>query len=270
MSGASAAGRQAAEEPRGHPAPVFALDLPGARVAFSTRLGGVSEGPYESLNLGILTDDDQGLVAHNRRLLAESLGLDVDAIAIGVQVHGAEVLEWGAGAPAPAPAERDAELPHVDGHATERADLALLVLGADCLPVALAARARTGAPGRVAMIHCGWRGLAGGIVERAVAGFSEAPSAAIGPGIGGCCYEVGPEVLEAFAGLDGVVAAGEARQGHGMLHLRAVARHKLAAAGVADIQEVDFCTSCRTDLFFSHRRDQGVSGRQGGVVWRTR
>jgi len=65
-------------------------------VAFSTRLGGVSEGPYESLNLGILTDDDQGLVAHNRRLLAESLGLDVDAIAIGVQVHGAEVLEWGA------------------------------------------------------------------------------------------------------------------------------------------------------------------------------
>ncbi len=248
--------------PQGEPAPVFGLDLPGARAAFSTRLGGVSGGPYDSLNLGILTDDDQELVARNRGLLAESLGLDVGKIAIGVQVHGTEVREWNGTRALPAFADPNAELPHVDGHTTERDDLGLLVLGADCLPVALAA------PGRVAIVHCGWRGLAGGIVERAAARFSEIPAAAIGPGIGGCCYEVGPEVLEVFAGLEGAVVGASATEGHGMLHLRAVARRKLEAAGVAEIQEVDLCTSCREDLFFSHRRDDGVSGRQGGIVWR--
>lgn len=248
-------------QPSGKPAPVFGLELPAARVAFSTRLGGVSAGPYESLNLGILTEDDQQRVAHNRGLLAQTLGLDAAAIAIGVQVHGTEVREWNGSRALPAFADPGAELPHVDGHTTARDDLGLLVLGADCLPVALAA------PGRVAMIHCGWRGLAGGIVERAVAHFPETPSAAVGPGIGGCCYEVGAEVLEAFADLEGVAAA-STRDGHGMLDLRAVARRKLEQAGVGEIQEVDLCTSCREDLFFSHRRDGGVSGRQGGLVWR--
>ena len=110
------------------------------------------------------------------------------------------------------------------------------------------------------MVHCGWRGLAGGILERALERFDEPPAAAIGPGIGGCCYEVGDEVIAAFAGLDGVV---EGR----MLDLRAVVRHKLAAGGVREVEGVDLCTSCREDLFFSHRRDRGVTGRQAGLVW---
>ena len=235
------------------------LGLPGARVAFTTRLGGVSDGPYSSLNLGILTDDDPERVSRNRRLMADSLGIPADSIAMGWQVHGAEIAEWGA----PPPAGRDgfarpgAELQKVDGHATSVAGLALLVLAADCLPVALAA------PGRIAIVHCGWRGLRAGVIARAVASFREPPAAAIGPGIGRCCYEVGDEVRDAFADLDDV-AAGR------MLDLRAVADAKLRAAGVSQLYHVALCTSCRADLFFSHRRDGGVTGRQAGVVWLSR
>jgi YfiH family protein len=136
--------------------------------------------------------------------------------------------------------------------------VALLVLVADCLPVALVSS------DRVAMLHCGWRGLAGGIVERALEGFDsdEPVAAAIGPGIGPCHYEVGPEVLEAFADLDGV-ADGR------MLDLKAVAAAKLRAGGVARVHDVDRCTYCEPGVFFSHRRDNGVTGRQGGMVWRT-
>jgi len=172
-------------------------------------------------------------------------------------VHGAEIAEW---TDPPAPgfdgfATPGAELTCVDGHATSSPDLGLLVLAADCLPVALAA------PGRVAMLHCGWRGLASGIIERAVESFREPPAAAVGPGIGPCCYEVGEEVLSPFTGLDGVA------QGQ-MLDLRAVAEVKLRAAGVGRVEHLDLCTSCRPDLFFSHRRDRGVTGRQGGLVRR--
>ncbi len=234
-------------------------ELRGARVVFSTREGGVSEGPYESLNLGILTDDDQSRVTENRRRLAESVGLDAGQVALGVQVHGADFREWSEPPAAPGfdvPGGRREDLDRVDAHLTRVPDLGLLILGADCLPVALAG------PGLVAMLHCGWRGLAAGIVERVAAQFDEPPAAAIGPGIGRCCYEVGPEVLAHFSHLPDV-ADGR------MLDLRAVARHELSAAGVLEIEDVDLCTSCRGDLFFSHRRDGGVTGRQCGMVWRT-
>jgi len=242
------------------PAPGRTIDvaLPGARVAFSTRRGGVSEGPYAALNLGILTDDDPARVARNRELLAGEAGLDRAAIAMGWQVHGTEIAAW----ERPPPAGRDgyaspgADLERVDGHVTGATGLGLLVLVADCLPVALAGG------GRVAMLHAGWRGLAGGILARGVEAFAGPPAAAIGPGIGRCCYEVGAEVLEAFADLEGI-ADGR------MLDLRAVAEAKLRAAGVQRIEHVDLCTACRADLFFSHRRDDGVTGRQGGLAWLT-
>jgi YfiH family protein len=225
---------------------IFDVDLPGGGAVFSTRIGGVSKPPYESLNLGILTDDDQDRVAENRQRLVTRVGLDPARLAWGLQVHGTELQEWDG----PSGSTR----PEVDGHVTTASALGLLVIVADCLPVALVA------PGRAAMLHCGWRGLAGGIVERALERFDEPPAAAIGPGIGRCCYEVGDEVLAAFADVDG------AAQGR-MLDLRAVARRKLEAGGVARIEEVDLCTSCRPDLFFSHRRDHGVTGRQGGIAW---
>lgn len=214
-------------------------------MAFSTRLGGVSEGPYESLNLGILTDDERARVERNRELLANAAGIDMQSIAMGWQVHGTEVKEWDA--------PPDGELDKVDAHITARDDLALLVLVADCLPVALAGGDRVG------MVHCGWRGLAGGILGRAVAHFDEPPAAAVGPGIGLCCYEVGDEVRDRF---DGRFADGR------KLDLRAIADDLLRAAGVQRVEHVDLCTSCRDDLFFSHRRDDGVTGRQGGLVWR--
>jgi hypothetical protein len=232
------------------------VDLPGGRVVFSTREGGVSEGPYESLNLGILTDDDQERVAENRARLASAAGVSPDQVAMGWQVHGTDLLEWDGPPSGGGYASPGAELRQVDGHATNARDVALLVLVADCLPVALVS------PTRVAMLHCGWRGLAGGIVERALAGFDEIPAAAIGPGIGPCHYEVGPEVLSAFADLDGV-ASGR------MLDLKAVAAAKLRAGGVSHVHDVDRCTYCEPDALFSHRRDDGVTGRQGGMVWRT-
>ena len=113
------------------------------------------------------------------------------------------------------------------------------------------------------MVHCGWRGVAGGIVARSVVGASTRPPAAVvGPGIGGCCFEVGPEVLAEFADVEG------AARGR-MLDLRKVVDARLRAAGVERVEHVDLCTSCRQDLFFSHRRDAGVTGRQCGIVWRT-
>jgi copper oxidase (laccase) domain-containing protein len=114
---------------------------------------------------------------------------------------------------------------------------------------------------QVAMLHCGWRPLAGGIVEKAVQRFGSVPAAAVGPGIGACCYEVGEDVLEAFSGIEGA-ASGR------MLDLRRVIAAQLAAAGVPDVQHVDACTSCSAELYFSHRRDNGVTGRQAGIIVR--
>jgi YfiH family protein len=222
-------------------------------VGFSTRLGGVSEGPYASLNLGILTDDERSRVERNRERLAAAAGIDSGAIAMGWQVHGTDMEEWLEGSD-PLSGGDSRGLTPCDGHVTARDDLALLVLVADCLPVALSDGER------IAMVHCGWRGLAGGILAGAVARFDGTPAAAIGPGIGRCCYEVGDEVRARF---DERFADGR------MLDLRAIADALLREAGVENVEHVDLCTSCREDLFFSHRRDKGVTGRQGGLVWRT-
>ena len=232
----------------------FEIELPGARAYFSTRQGGVSEGPYESLNLGILTGDERDAVVENRRRLADHLRVASDRVAMGWQVHGADVREWTEPV-ASRFADPDADLAKVDGHMTTAGGLALLVLVADCLPVALSDGER------VAMLHCGWRGLAAGILERALESFDSPPAAAIGPGIGRCCYEVGEEVLAAFGSLEGV-ADGR------MLDLRAVVARKLEAAGLEHLEHVDMCTSCNPELFFSHRRDGPETGRQAGVVVR--
>jgi polyphenol oxidase len=232
----------------------YNVALPGARAFFSTRNGGVSRDPYRSLNLGILTDDDPAHVSENRERFAHAAGVDAERVAMGWQVHGSDLREWSEPPADLAFAQPgDKELHRVDGHVTSIRGVGLLVLVADCYPVALS-------DGRkVAMLHCGWRPLGGGIVEKAVGSFERPPSAAVGPGIGGCCYEVGPEVLEPFAGLE-QVADGR------MLDLRAVIDRKLAAAGVTEVHHLDLCTSCHPDLFFSHRRDQGLTGRQAGLV----
>ncbi|HMC06868.1 MAG TPA: polyphenol oxidase family protein [Solirubrobacterales bacterium] len=230
-------------------------ELPGAHAAFIARTGGVSEPPYESLNLAILTGDEIGRVRGNRHRLAAALGLDPNGVLIGRQVHGAEIVRRETAPEPNAYAEPGPRLDGVDGQVTGERGLAPLVFVADCLPVALAG------PGGVAMIHCGWRGLAGGIVERG-AGEVGATAAAVGPGIGPCCYEVGEEVLQAFEGLGDGIAAGR------MLDLREVARRLLARAGIEHVEISELCVSCEADLFFSHRRDGERTGRQAGLAWR--
>jgi hypothetical protein len=240
----------------------------GARAAFSTRLGGVSEPPFDSLNLGVLTDDTDEAVVENRGRLAAALDLDPGRIPIGLQVHGAEIARHDA-PQAPSPfALPGSDLPKVDGHVVSAPGLAPLVLVADCLPLALAG------PGGVAMLHCGWRGLAAGIVAAGAEAVG-ATDAAIGPGIGPCCYEVGEEVLAAFEHLnegttavDGPISTDmEEKSAHRRLDLPEVARRLLERAGVERVESAGLCTSCESGLFFSHRRDGGRTGRQAGLAW---
>lgn len=229
-------------------------ELQGATAAFTTRLGGVSEGPFESLNLGRLTGDETARVSENRRRAAAALGLDPARVLIGRQVHEARVVRR-VRAPDPNPYAGPAPgAEEADGQAASAPGLAPLVFVADCLPVAL-----SGSNG-VAMIHCGWRGLAGGIVERG-ANEVKATAAAIGPGIGPCCFEVGAEVSDAFRPLGPGLVEGR------MLDLVEVARRLLDRSGVGEIEAAGLCTSCSEELFFSHRRDHGRTGRQAGLVW---
>jgi YfiH family protein len=234
-------------------------ELGGGRAAFSTRLGGVSEPPFDRLNLGLLTEDDEEAVGENRRRLASALGFTPDQIVFARQVHGTDLIEH--------PGEFNCSFslsdnkkeqtnaaPEADGHVVRSPGLAPLVFVADCLPVALSG------PEGVAMVHAGWRGLAGGILAAGAEAVG-ATSAAIGPGIGPCCYEVGEEVLGAFSGLGDSVADGR------MLNLPEVARQLLARSGVERVESAGLCTSCEEDLFFSHRRDRGRTGRQAGIAW---
>ena len=230
--------------------------LPGARAVFTTRLGGVSSGAFESLNLGVLTDDARDSVMENRRRLCAALGLEPDRVVTGLQVHAAEIAIH-AGPQQPSPfAMPGSPNPEADGHVLGGERLAGLVYVADCLPVALSG------PGGTAILHCGWRGLAGGILAHG-ANAVGAVAAAIGPGIGPCCYEVGEEVLAAFEPLGPGIAEGR------MLDLTEAARRLLAQAGVEEVDSAGHCTSCEGGLFFSHRRDRGTTGRQAGLAWAT-
>jgi polyphenol oxidase len=236
------------------------IDLPGAQVLFTTRRGGFSRGPYASLNLGRLTDDRPDAVRRNRAELEAHTGMRTAYIR---QVHGTfvrRVAGTGDVGVAPLP-DGDVKLLEADGQATRVQGIAPMVMTADCLPIALAG------PGAVAMLHAGWRGLANGIVAEGVRALRELGvdgplEAAIGPGAGGCCYEVGEEVRAAFASHgDGV------RHGRN-LDLKAIARAELERAGVQTVHDVDLCTICSDEsLFFSHRRDRGVTGRQAGIAW---
>jgi hypothetical protein len=232
----------------------FAIDLPGARAVFTTRRGGHSGGPYASLNLGFATDDDPADQERNRAALAGLAGAP-STTAWQYQVHGDEVAILDD----PAQAR---ERPRIDGRATRLPGVAIAALSADCLPVAIAGG------GAVAMVHAGWRGLAAGVLEagvraiRRLAGEQSAPAAAIGPGAGPCCYQVGAEVFDAFDAHPDAVHEDR-------IDLKAIAAARLRDAGVAEVHDLGLCTICAPELFFSHRRDRGVTGRQAGLAWLT-
>jgi copper oxidase (laccase) domain-containing protein len=208
------------------------LTVGPARVAFTA----CADGDLGRTDFAVDAD-----VAAARDGVRRACGLD--GIAVGRQVHGAQV----AGV---------AVAPHgwcvagqADGQATRLVGVGVAVHVADCLPVAVAG------PGGVAMLHAGWRGLAAGVLEAGVAALGLPLAGAIGPAAGGCCYEVGTEVRAVF-GL----------AGRGLLDLKAIARERLAAAGVGSVEDVGICTLCApAGLVFSHRR--GATGRQAGVAW---
>jgi purine-nucleoside/S-methyl-5'-thioadenosine phosphorylase / adenosine deaminase len=217
-------------------------------VAFSTRRGGVSGAPFDTLNLGRLTEDDPDRVGENRRRLCAEIGTEPGLLRFGRQVHGATVRR-AAGTDEPG-----------DGLWMDTPGEPLLVFTADCLPVAIV-RADGRAPA-VAALHVGWRGLLAGIVAEGVAGLGGGPhAAAIGPGIGPCCYEVGGEVAERFRDR-----FGEGIVQDGCLDLWSAVERALADAGVADVHRTDLCTACNPERFFSHRRDAGRTGRQGMIA----
>jgi purine-nucleoside/S-methyl-5'-thioadenosine phosphorylase / adenosine deaminase len=227
-----------------------AADLPGAKALFTTRRGGVSTGPFASLNIGLLTDDDSANVNENRARVAAATGCPREQFLYGRQVHGATVRR------ATEPPGPNRPRTDEDGQATALRRHPALVFVADCTPVVLAAE------GAVATLHVGWRPAAAGIIGEGVAALRDVGgtgpiTALIGPGARGCCYEVGEEVHAAFAGYD-------ARNGRN-LDLPAVIRAQLADA---EVHDCGLCTMCWFGLFFSHRRDGAVTGRQAGIAWR--
>lgn len=228
---------------------------------FTTRAGGVSTGDWAGLNLGSTTGDDPAAVRENRRRLMAALRLDPERATLGFQVHGAGVRTILA---PPRPGRFTGALsgwPEGDALVTDRPGIALVVLGADCLPVLLW---RTDAP-RVAAAHAGWRGLVAGVLANAVAALGDpaATAAAIGPGVGPCCYPVDAELRRTFGARFGAETI------HGdAVDLALAARIELRRAGIPEpaITSAGVCTSCDPARFYSYRRDGARTGRHGGVI----
>jgi YfiH family protein len=207
------------------------------------------------------TDRDEGsmsseggegreLAVNARRRLRDRVG--VSSLARVHQVHGTVIRLALDGSSEQLGQE---QLPHADGQITSTTGLGVMVLTADCLPVAI------GREGAVGMVHAGWRGLAAGVLEQAVAALSDPDEselvAVIGPGAGACCYEVGPEVHAAF---------GDEGRGVANIGLRAIARERLLSVGVDRVEDRGGCTIC-DERYFSHRREGDRAGRMAGVAW---
>ena len=215
-------------------------------VVFTTRAGGVSEGPFASLNLGRRTGDDVERVDENRRRACAEIGADVERLALNDQFHSTLVHRARAGSRGG----------RGDGLWTDERDLPVLAMSADCLPIALA-RTNGRAPA-VAVVHAGWRGLLDGVVENAVGTLRGELAAAIGPAIGPCCYEVRDDVGDPFRQRFGAAIVRD-----GKLDLWSAAEAALRGVGVARVERFDLCTACRLEQFFSHRRDGKRRGVQG-------
>jgi purine-nucleoside/S-methyl-5'-thioadenosine phosphorylase / adenosine deaminase len=227
---------------------VIRWDPPGYAVVFSTREGGVSRGPYESLNLGRMTGDDVECVDENRRLLCAAIDADEDQLALNRQVHSALVHR----------AESGARGEPGDGLWTDEPGQPILAMTADCLPIALV---RSDGRPAVAVLHAGWRGLLAGIVGIGADTLGGRVQAAIGPAIGPCCYEVGEDVSEPFAEAFGADVVSGRR-----LDLWSAAERALNEAGVGEVLRTDLCTFCNPERFFSHRRTGKPRGVQGVIA----
>lgn len=227
--------------------PLLRWDVDGPYdVAFTTRAGGVSEGPFESLNLGRRTGDHVERVDENRRRICAELGGDEQDLTLGFQTHSTTVKRAQAGSRG-APG---------DGLWTDEPGIPMLALGADC---SLMAMARTnGSEPALAVLHAGWRGLLSGIVDETAKILGPDFAAIVGPTIGPCCYEVGDEVAAPFRERFGEdIVSGR------KLDLWTAAERAARGAGASSVDRLDLCTRCNADLFFSERRTGRPRGTQG-------
>lgn len=229
---------------------------PRVRAASTTRTGGMSVSPYDSLNLGMHVGDATQVVAANRAYVSAALALPEEPLWLD-QVHGTRVID----------ANTAQAGTKADGSYSTRAGVVCAVMTADCLPVLLCNQAGT----CVAALHAGWRGLAGGVLEAGIAAMGGAATelmAWMGPAIGPQAFEVGEVVRHAF--VEAQPAAGQAfiptREGHYLADLYALARLRLMAAGVSEIFGGGFCTCSESARFYSYRRDK-ITGRMASLIW---
>ena len=231
---------------------------PEVRSLATTRNGGASAGPYATLNLGKACGDDPAAVTENRRRVVSFLPSSPIWLR---QVHGSDVATLDASAADSA----HASAPIADAAVTRERGIVLAVTIADCLPVLLADRS-----GRaIGIAHAGWRGLARGVLENAVAAMGVPPgdiAAWFGPAIGSRAFEVGEDVVDAFADADVSTCFAVKRQGKWTADLCGIARTKLERCSVRSIHGGSFCTFEDPARFFSYRRDR-ETGRMAALIW---
>ncbi|MBC7226807.1 MAG: peptidoglycan editing factor PgeF [Thermoflexales bacterium] len=239
------------------------LDGAGLTHAFLTRLGGVSQGPYATLNLGHTVGDDLAAVQENHRRVFALFGVDRGQVVSPYQVHSAHIRPVGR--------EHGGTVQNsTDGLLTTTPGLMLLFRFADCVPLLLWDPAHRA----VGLVHAGWRGVANGVVRAAVEAFvrhvGSYPGdlwAGIGPAIGPCCYRVGPEVIERVAQAVHLPPDRVHHRDDGLyLDLPGTVQAALEALGVHRIEASGICTACHTDEWFSHRAEGGRTGRFGALV----
>ena len=235
--------------------PDWPAPLP-VHAASTTRRGGVSSPPHDSLNLGYHSKDDADKVTENRRRLGHALDLPKEPVWLR-QVHGRSVIE----------ADQVSALTEADASFSRQAGIVCVVMTADCLPVLLCNRAGT----CVAAVHAGWRGLARGVIGATVERMECAPEdlmAWLGPAIGADVFEVGEEVYGAFLELDegNAVCFRASPRGRWLADIYELARRQLRALGIMALFGGGWCTLTESDKFFSYRRD-GSSGRMASLIW---
>ncbi len=232
--------------------------------AVATRHGGVSRGPFASLNMSRSVGDAPEAAWVNRERFCRAAGVRHEELVTCGLVHGTRALPVGL-------AQRGGFFPATDALLTDVPDVPLLLCFADCVPIILYDPARRA----VALVHAGWRGTLAGIATSAVSQmaitYGSRPAdlrAAIGPAIGPCCYEVGPEVVERVQATfsDAASLLSDDHGGRARFDLWEANRRQLLAAGVEQVEVAGLCTACHRDEFFSHRGDGGRTGRFGVVV----
>jgi polyphenol oxidase len=249
-----------------------ALEQDGFTNGFSTRLGGTSPMPLDALNLAGFKDDAAENIYENRRRFLRLFDGEW-SLAAGWQVHGADVRVVRDAPAARGPMDERGETEYCDALVTNVPHVMVGVKTADCVPILLGDARR----GAVAAVHAGWRGTLLSIVARTLDHMrreygtpAEDVRAAVGPAARSCCYEVGTEVIEAFhasfAGSDELLAP--TREGHACIDLQRANHKQLIEAGVTAerIHIAPLCTMCRTDLFFSYRREKSLHGRVGRLM----